>query len=411
LQQAVALVKVMHGDVDAAVRNAVELAGGLERIVTSTSRVLVKPNLWSPQRSGTGSITDARVTEAVARLVLDHAPARVVIGEGCGAGYDSRGWSTEEAFAASGTRDVAERLGVPLVNLNTDSFDEVHISNARVMDRVKIARTVRESDVIISIPVLKSHIRTHVTLSLKNMKGVIPGVEKRKTHRLGLDQAIADLNSVVYPHFVVLDAMVGMQGLWEYPADSIEMGLVAASADALSLDAVGAHLMGVEPAQVMHLRYMAERAGVDLDQALAHVVGETVDAHRRPFKTGFQMFSERFPQVTVLQGPSACTGCTSELVTALTYLDKAGYSPELDGLHVVIGDLAVAPEGCPLAVVGRCAAAHADRGVFAPGCPPREEQVLEVLCRACGADPARVLEVRDRARDELWRASQQALES
>jgi hypothetical protein len=236
-------------------------------------------------------------------------------------------------------------------------------------------------------------------------------VEKRKTHRLGLDQAIADLNAVVYPHFVVLDATVGMQGLWEYPADSIEVGLVGASADALSLDAVGAHLMGVEPAQVMHLRYMAERAGWDLNDALAQVVGEPLARHRRSFKTGFQVFSERFPQVTVLQGNSACTGCTSELVTALTYLDKAGYSPELDGLHVVIGDVASVPEGCRLAVVGRCASAHAARGVFAAGCPPREEEVLDALCRACDADPARVLEVRDRARDELWRASQQALES
>jgi len=411
MPQTVALVKVSGGDVEAAVRRAVELAGGLAHLVTPSSRVLVKPNLWSPQRSGTGSITDARVTEAVTRVVLDYGPARVVIAEGCGAGYDSRGWSTEEAFATSGTREAAQRLGVPLVNLNTDSFEEVCIADARVMDRVKIARTVRESDVIISVPVLKSHIRTHVTLSLKNMKGVIPGVEKRKTHRLGLDQAIADLNSVVYPHFVVLDATVGMQGLWEYPDDSIEVGLVGASADALSLDAVGAHLMGVVPAQVMHLRYMAESAGVDLDQALTHVVGEAVAAHRRSFTTGFQVFSERFPQVTVLQGPSACTGCTSELVTALTYLDKAGYTPELDGLHVVIGDLPSVPEVRPLAVIGRCAAAHADLGVFAPGCPPREEQVLEVLCRACGADPARVLEARDRAREELWRASEQALES
>jgi uncharacterized protein (DUF362 family) len=411
MQQTVALTRVEDGAIDMAVRQAVELAGGLAHLIGSSSRVLVKPNLWSPQRSGTGSITDSRVTEAVTRLVLDCGPSRVVIGEGCGAGYDTRGWSTEEAFLTSGTRDVALRLGVPLRNLNTDDSEEVVIDAPLVMDRVRIARTALESDVIISVPVLKSHIRTHVTLSLKNMKGVIPGAEKRKTHRLGLDEAIVDLNSLVRPHFVVLDATVGMQGLWDYPADSIDMGLIVAGADALSVDCVGARLMGMDPNQVMHLHHMAQREGASLDVSAIRTVGESIQAHSRRFRAGFDVFTERFPQVTILQGQSACTGCTSELVTALTYLDKAGYSPELGGLHVVIGDAESAPSVPHLAVLGRCALAHSGLGVYAGGCPPREEQVVEALCRACGADVARVLEVRDRAREALWRDSEDALDS
>ena len=118
----VGVASVKGNDIEQAVRDAVRLAGGLEGLITGTSRVLVKPNLWSPQRSGTGSITDSRVTEAVTRLVLEHGPRSVVIGEGCGAGYDGLGWSTEEAFTISGTRDVAERLGVGLRNLNTDTY-------------------------------------------------------------------------------------------------------------------------------------------------------------------------------------------------------------------------------------------------------------------------------------------------
>ncbi len=411
MQQEVALVRVEHGGIESAVRRAVDLAGGLGHLINGATRVLVKPNIWSPQPSGTGSITDCRVTEAVVRIVLDHGPASVIIGEGCGAGYDTRGWSTEEAFISSGTRDVAERLGIPLRNLNVDGFEEVEIPGALVMDRVRIARTALESDVIISVPVLKSHIRTHVTLSLKNMKGVIPGAEKRKTHRLGLDQAIVDLNSVVCPHFVVLDATVGMQGLWDYPDDAIEMGLIAAGADALAVDCAGSRLMGIDSHQVMHLRYMAQRRAVELDDSAMHVVGESIEVHRRSFKTGFQVFSERFPQVTILQGPSACTGCTSELVTALTYLDKAGCSPEMNGLHVVVGDVEEVVPVPRLAVLGRCAAAYAGLGVYAPGCPPREEEVLRALCQACSVDAQRVLQERDRARERMWSDSRGHLES
>ncbi len=380
-------------------------------LFSSSSRVLVKPNLWSPQRSGTGSITDARVTEAVTRLVLDCSPSHVVIGEGCGAGYDTRGWSTEEAFLTSGTREAAERLGVPLRNLNTDDFEEVAIESPLVMDKVRIARTALESDVIISVPVLKSHIRTHVTLSLKNMKGVIPGAEKRKTHRLGLDRAIVDLNSVVHPDFVVLDATVGMQGLWDYPVDSVPMGLILAGADALSVDCVGSRLMRIDPTQVMHLRYMAEREGGSLDSGSVRSVGEPLEPHSRDFRIGFDVFKERFPGVSILQGRSACTGCTNELVSALIYLDKAGYSPELDGLHVVIGDVESVPVVPRLVQLGRCSLAYPGTGIRVNGCPPREEDVLDALCRACDVDIARVHEVRDRAREELWRDSDRELDS
>ena len=411
MEPTVAVASVKGNDVEQAVRDAVRLAGGLEDLINGTSRVLVKPNLWSPQRSGTGSITDSRVTEAVTRLVLEHGPHSVIIGEGCGAGYDGFGWSTEEAFTMSGTRDAAERLGVELRNLNTDTYEDVRIENALVMDRVRISRTALESDVIIGVPVLKSHKRTDITLSLKNMKGVIHGAEKRKTHRLGLDQAIVDLNSVVCPHFVVLDATVGMQGLWSYPEDCIPVGLILAGRHALSVDLAGADLMGVDPRRVMHLRYMAEREGMTPDLEGVNVVGQPIAEYRKEFKAGFQAFSERYPQVTIVSGESACTGCTSELVTALTYLDKAGYSPEMGELQVIIGDVETVPAASRVAVLGRCAAQHAHLGPFAEGCAPSEERVVRVLCEACGADVSRVLEIRDRVREEMWESSRQSLES
>jgi len=399
----------VSGDVESAVREAVDLAGGLEGLVGSSTSVLVKPNLWNARRSASGSITNTVVTAAVTKMVLQCGARKVVIGDGAGAGYDGFSHSTEEAFDVAGLRDVAAELGVELRNLNTDEFKEIEIPGARVMDRVRIARTALESDVIISVPVLKSHIRTHVTLSLKNSKGTIAGAEKRKTHRLGLDSAIVDLNSVVGPQFVVLDATMGMQGLWTDPDDCVEMGLVAAGAHPLSVDIVGASLMQIPPSSVLHLRYQAEREGLTTDLEDIRVVGESIQQHSRPFKTGFQVFSERFPQVTIKAGESACTGCTSELVTALTYLDKAGYTQEMADLCVVIGEVdEVAPQP-KLAALGKCGRRHAALGVHVPGCPPGEELVIRALCEACGADPVRVLTVRDEVRRQMWKETEQNL--
>jgi len=410
MSQRVAVSKVDRGDIEAAVRQVISLAGGLEEIIKDDSRVLVKPNMLMPASSGSGLVTDARVTEAVTRIVLELGPRSVIIGDGAGAGYDFPGANTEEAFKASGTLEVANRLGVELRNLNRDSFEEITIRQPHVMEKVRIAKTALESDVIISVPVLKSHIRTHVTLSLKNMKGVMPGTEKRKTHRLGLDLAIVDLNSVVRPSYAVIDATVGMEGLWQYPQDRKEVGLMIAGRDALAVDIVGTSLMGIDLNKVMHLHYLAQKEGKTTDLEQIEIVGEPLERHRHHFKTGFQAFEERFPGVHILQGESACSGCTNELVSAITYMKEAGYGKGLEDLSIIVGNPTEPTVSGKAAVLGKCAKDFKDLGHYAAGCPPKEEAMIRALCQACAADYDQVIATRDDARRKLWQSSDALLE-
>jgi uncharacterized protein (DUF362 family) len=163
------------------------------------------------------------VVEAVTRLVLERNPASVVIGDGAIAGWDLPGFSTQESFDASGVTEAARRLGVELRNLNADRAVEVEVPNAGVMHTVRIAQTALQSDVIISVPVLKAGTRSYAALSLKNMKGVMPGGEKRKSHLLGLDMAIVDLGTVAPPRSALIDAPVGAEGMGQYPEDAREM--------------------------------------------------------------------------------------------------------------------------------------------------------------------------------------------
>ncbi len=410
MKSIVSLVRADEAGIEAAVRQAVSLAGGLDKVVKPGSRVLIKPNLCRPAPSGMGMTTDCRVTEAVTRIVLEMGAKSVVIGEGSGAGFDFDGsHSTEEAFRVSGTADVARRLGVKLCNLNRDACDEVTINDAYVMDRVKIARTALESDVIISVPVLKTHIRTLVTLGLKNMKGVMPGAEKRKTHRLGLDKAIADLNSVIKPDYAVLDALVGMQGSWEYPEDRFELGLIMAGADVVAVDTVGTCLMGFDPAQVMHLQYFARRQGTAADLSRVEVVGEPIEKYRQSLKTGFQAFKSRYPGVTVIEGEAACSGCTGELISALSAVREFAREHTLQDVTVILGN-PTKPEATDKTIVlGKCARRLARLGLYVRGCPPHDEEMIKALCDVCGLDADAVIASRNSSRAKKWEETKAAL--
>ena len=391
------LVSVVRdrGNVESAVREAVQLAGGLEGLISSKSKVLIKPNIASRDRSGTGKITDVRVTEAVAKIVLERKPARMVIGEGSAVGYDFPDLQdTMMALEESGTKALAEKLGVPVVDLNRDSHGEVKIPEALVMKTVKIARTVLESDVIVSIPVMKTHIRSAVTLSLKNMKGVMPGAEKRKTHQLGLEQAIADLNAVVKPHFAVMDGLVGMEGLWEYPDDCVRPGLVGASRDPVALDSVFARIMGVEVQEVMHLQYCQDRGLGMADPKEIEVIGIPILEVRRPFRPAFEVVKSRYPGLTVL-AEKACTGCINEFISTLIYIRLAQQVDRLDGLTVVLGEAPEALSAEKAVVIGKCARKLEGRFPFVPGCPPGVDDITQRVCEVCEIDIQLIFQKRE----------------
>lgn len=374
------------------VREAVELVGGLGELVTYRTRVLVKPNLVRPSESGTGVITDSRVTEAVCTLVLEQHPARVVIGEGAGYGYDVSGAraDTLDAFMRSGTSGVAERLGIDYIDLNRDDAVDVAIPGCYVMDSVKIAKTVVESDVIISVPTLKTHRRTIVTLSLKNMKGVMPSREKRKTHQLGLERAIVDLNTLVKPDFTVVDGLVGLGGLWE-GEDTENMNLILAGHDPVAVDAVGATIMGFDPSRILMLELAGERGLGTLDMTRIETRGERPAAVAKRFIDPQRAFAQRYPGVR-LYDEQSCTACEGELQSPLFYIREAGYADHLDGLTVLMGRQRDPPPVTEKTIVmGRCVHAYRDHGLFVPGCPPRGWALTEALCDACEIDKDAVI--------------------
>ena len=402
MKNRVSLTMVSDGGVESAVREAVRRAGGFDDLIGSGSRVLIKPNQCKPCPRRSGFMTDGDVVEAVTRIVLERNPASVVIGDGAIAGWDLGGFSTQEAFDSSGVTDVAKRLGVELRNLNTDAVEEVRVPNAYVLNTVRIAKTALECDVIISVPVLKMGSRTHVSLSLKNMKGVMPGAEKRRSHLVGLDMAIADLCTVVKPHYAIIDATVGSEGMGQYPQDAREMGLIVAGSEPLYVDVVGAALMGVTPDEVLHFRYVGQRQGMrpvldDID-----LVGEPLDAHRQVFARPFDAFCSRYPGVTMIQGDSACSGCINELTSAMIHMKQAGYGDRMNGLTLVIGNASEAGPSERTVSLGKCATGLAGTRAHAPGCPPKESEMVRVIADACGVDPGTVLTSMEEARRKVW---------
>jgi uncharacterized protein (DUF362 family) len=120
-----------------------------------------------------------------------------------------------------------------------------------------LPRTALEADFVVSIPKLKTHHWAGVTLSLKNMFGIVPGNcygwPKNALHWAGLTNSILDINSTVRPDFAIVDGIVGMEGNGPLQGDAKPCGLLVAGDDPVAVDATCARLMGLVPERIKYL--------------------------------------------------------------------------------------------------------------------------------------------------------------
>jgi uncharacterized protein (DUF362 family) len=386
----VSMVRLRNEDVDGAVREAVSLTDGFEAVGWEGAKVLVKPNVAIPAKTGTGIVTDARVVEAVTKLVLERNPRRVVIAEGSSVGYDfPTRLDSIRCMEIAGIGDVARTLGVEVVDLNRDEHVEVRARDAFVMKRFAIARTAAEADVIVSLPVIKTHVRTGITCGLKNMKGILPGDEKRRTHRLGLDGGIVDLNRVAKPTFTVVDGIIGVQGAWGSDSDAVDsvpLDLIFAGNDVVAVDAVCATVVGFDVGEILHIQRAAEASLGVCDMRLIEVRGERIASVKHPFIPFLTAARDMFGGANIIE-KNTCTGCMGESVSAFIYLNKAGFYDKLRGLTMIMGTPEEIPslKGKPV-VIGRCAKEYRHLGVFVPGCPPHGMKINDAVCQALQID-------------------------
>lgn len=358
----------------------------LREIVTRDFRnksVLIKPNLGFLSSSGTGVVTHCEVVRGVVRFMKE-AGARPFVGDSCIFGVDP-----QVAFETSGALAVAREEGVDLINLDDGAPVAIDIPAPLAVDQVKISSHAARADCIVSVPVMKTHMYTIASLSLKNMKGCLFQREKMRFHHLreeerfapwhmfkNLDRAVADLASGLYADLAVIDGIVAMEGLGPMIGEPKPLGLVLAAEDPIAADAAAVFLMGLRAEEIPHLSLAAAKRGRAPDFDHLDLDREGFTAHRTQFKPAVaEDISAQYPEFNLRPGET-CSACEATVMAFLKYHGKkyAGIKP----IHIVMGKKAdpkgIEKERC--IILGNCAAKCRDMGIFLEGCPPIPSDLL-----------------------------------
>ena len=216
------------------VDKALENLGGVEKLIPAGTNILVKPNVGFYEPDPT---TDPRITAAVVKALKPTQPSQIIVGDS-----SLRGVDAGYALQVTGTRSQAEAAGAKVIDLTKDSVVNVDVPNGVATKSVSVFKTVRDSFVI-SVPRLKRHADTTVTISMKNMIGALPDSEKGRFHQVNLDQCVADFNSVLRPKLVIIDATKVMTKRGPSGGVMVQLNMLIASTDPVAADVIGAQLL------------------------------------------------------------------------------------------------------------------------------------------------------------------------
>nr|MDA3810015.1 DUF362 domain-containing protein [Spirochaetaceae bacterium] len=225
-----------------AVSEAIIQSGGFPDVENKI--VLLKPNLLFPVPPEKAVTTHPAVLNAVIRFVKGKNAARIIVGDSPGVA------AMDVAGRKSGLKQIAEDQNVEWVEFKNPTLLE---NKAGIIQTQFFpAEIVCKSDVIISIPKLKTHEMMYYTGALKNLFGTIPGLNKSRFHFNFPDKndfatMIVDLNIALKSSYAVMDAIVAMEGPGPGSGYPKHLGLILTSSNLLALDITASEFIGYDP--------------------------------------------------------------------------------------------------------------------------------------------------------------------
>jgi uncharacterized protein (DUF362 family) len=233
----VSKVKVEH-DVKASVAKAVELIGGLGRVISSGDRVMVKPNFNSADLYP--GATALEFLKVVVQLFME-AGAKVVVGESSGAVWRPTRKVMEKLDALRQLTDI----GAEVIAFDDRAWDWVRVRvDGDYLKEVTVPRSVYEADKIVYLPCMKTHQLARFSLSLKLTVGIVHPGEHRSMHMRNLERKIAEFNLCLQPDLIIMDGRKAFVSGGPAKGEIVEPGVIMASGDQVAIDVEALKTLG-----------------------------------------------------------------------------------------------------------------------------------------------------------------------
>lgn len=232
-EPAVSIVKIKY-DLDNAVEESLHLINDLE--VDNSSKILIKPNMMSAAYPYLGVTTNPKVVGAIIKYLIKKGAKKenIVLAEQC---IYSK---FESAVKKTGFGLLCKINGVNFIDIANSEFVEKEVGDFKV----KITRQIFDKDLIINVPILKTHLVFGISGAFENMSRLIAPDDLLKMEQLAeerkidLNDAIAKLHKILPKYVTLSDGTIGMEGNGPINGIPAFLNYLLASKDPAAHDAV-----------------------------------------------------------------------------------------------------------------------------------------------------------------------------
>ncbi|MFX1239268.1 MAG: DUF362 domain-containing protein [Promethearchaeota archaeon] len=322
--------------------------------------ILIKPNCGPIAKPEEGLTVHPVVLKALIQIIKNYYPREIIIAE---SSYVEN--NTMTAIKTSGLMEIIEEEGLQFVDIKKEQHEQIKISGLS-LKKIKLPKLLKQVDLILSLAKLKTNVAATVTLSIKNLKGLIPDSYKKKFHLLNLANSIYDLYSNINIEKIgIIDGILGSELYNPKKGD-----ILAGSNDLISLDVHCAELMGFRIEDVKHLNLFQKPQY----QLISDI--RSMPNFNKPLSSLEDI--EKEYNVKIL-GTSACSNCIGALIRGLQKAKKRKILRKK--ITFVIGPLTKLGliKDNNIISIGNCSANDGFKSIHVAGCPPISNQVVEAI--------------------------------
>ncbi|MBK7579011.1 MAG: DUF362 domain-containing protein [Myxococcales bacterium] len=314
-------------------------------------RTLLKPNLVASGPLFEHAHTRHEFVEGVLLALRDRDAGQMkelAVGERCGITVPSR-----QAFEGAGFLSMLKRVGVKPYFFEEEQQVEIPYKHPRrLRDYVFTPEPIALADFFVNCPKFKAHPWTTVTFSIKAYIGIQDDRHRLIDHDHRLNEKIADLQHIIQPELICIDAIIAGEGRMLTPIPR-DLNLIIMGNNQVAFDSVCCQIIGVDPTTVDHIRLTSEAGFGPMALEAIELSGDvTLEAARERasgFKVGLIRVEKYFEgtNITAYAGAppdsertdycwGGCPGAIEEAIEILRLYDRE-CDAKMPRMHVVFG--------------------------------------------------------------------------
>jgi len=366
-----------------AVKEGLEELGLSEKV---SGRITIKPNVvMAHHKIAPSAFTRSEFMDGVLGVIdeVGKNTSRITISEKCGAGLP-----TSRMFRRAGYYKLKKNHNVRISPIEEAKKQTIPLKKGAVHDEITTSPEIAENDFLIYLPKLKTNALTQgLTAAIKLNIGILRDKERMWNHNYNLDEKIVDLLEVGYPDFIATDAIEISLGGNHLTQHGHELGIVVMAKNPVAHDAVCAHILGLDPRKIHHLRLAHERGYGPIDLEDIEISGDVSLSDIQQETKGLDLGKMRVEDVD----------CGWRIYCGQPYCDGGCHGILLDWLHmfkdrkpklwerlppwtVVMGKYKGDIQAGRLMILGTCSRVlgnvKAKRKAKIKGCPPKHKDLV-----------------------------------